>query len=229
MLITIDAVLTPAEIASARQLLAAAAWVGGDASAGLQAAQVKKNQQLPESAPELVVLRQLVLRALDRSATFFSAALPLKIMPPQFNCYQGAHNTYGFHVDSAMRANPTGQGGYLRSDLSATLFLSEPDAYEGGVLTIQDTFGEHGLRCSAGTLVLYPSSSIHAVTPVTRGTRLACFMFMQSMVRDAGQRRVLYNMDQALLQLRSSVGETLPVVQLTGTYHNLLRLWAETA
>jgi PKHD-type hydroxylase len=228
MLITIPDLLTATEVASARGLLQHADWHNGSATAGAQAAQVKNNQQLSAVAAPLPALRNMVLDALNRSATFLTAALPLKIWPPDFNRYQGDANAYGFHVDSAIRHIPSHQGGTLRSDLSATLFLSEPDDYDGGVLTIQDTFGNHGVRCPAGTLVLYPSSSVHAVTPVTRGTRLACFLFIQSMVRDAAQRRILYDMDMALLQLRNSVGDTAPVVQLTGTYHNLLRCWAET-
>ena len=228
MLVTIEGLLSLTEINAARGLLHAAVWTGGQHSAGLQAAAVKNNQQLPETAAQLPALRQLVLGALNRCSRFFSAALPLRVFPPQFNRYGGETNAYGFHVDSAMWRLPNDQDGYLRSDLSATLFLSTPENYDGGVLTIHDTFGQHGIRCPAGTLVLYPSSSVHAVTPVTRGERLACFLFLQSMVPDAAQRRLLYDMDMALLQLRHAIGETEPVVQLTGTYHNLLRCWAQT-
>jgi PKHD-type hydroxylase len=228
MLLTIDDVLSPEELASVRALLRAAAWDSGQLTAGPQAVQVKNNQQLPEHAPALPELRRRVLDALNRSALFFAAALPLKILPPFFNRYSGASNAYGFHTDNAMRMLP-GQGGvYVRSDVSATLFLSEPDDYEGGVLTIEDTFGRHGVKPRAGSLVVYPSSSIHCVTPVTRGERVACFLFLQSMVPDAGKRRLLYDMDMALLQLRQDVGETPAVVQLTGSYHNLLRRWAQT-
>jgi PKHD-type hydroxylase len=228
MLLTLDGVLSEQELAQARQLLRAASWAGGQITAGPQAAVVKNNQQLPEQAAELPALRQLVLDALNRSALFFAAALPLRILPPFFNRYTGTSNSYGFHTDNAMRPVP-GQGGtYVRSDVSATLFLSEPESYEGGVLTIDDTFGRHGVKPRAGSLVLYPSSSIHCVTPVTDGERVACFLFLQSMVADAGQRRLLYDMDMALLQLRQDVGETPAVVQLTGTYHNLLRRWAQT-
>jgi PKHD-type hydroxylase len=228
MLITIDQVLTPQELAAARDLLSRSTWASGQASAGTQAALVKNNQQLPEDAHHLAALRQSVLAALHRSPLFFTAALPHTILPPFFNRYTGDSNAYGFHTDNAMRMLTGQPGRYMRSDVSATLFLSEPEEYEGGVLTIDDTFGQHGVKLKAGSLVLYPSSSIHAVTPVTRGERLACFLFVQSMVRDAGQRRLLYDMDMALLQLRQEVGETEPVVQLTGTYHNLLRRWAET-
>ena len=227
MLITIDDVLTPEELAAARAMLAASAWSSGQATAGPQAVQAKDNQQLAEDAEHLPALRQLVLQALNRNALFFTAALPLKILPPFFNRYAGEHNHYGFHTDNAMRAMPDGRG-YVRADVSATLFLSEPEDYEGGVLTIEDTFGRHGVKLKAGSLVVYPSSSIHEVSAVTRGERIACFMFMQSMVRDAGERRLLFDMDMALLQLRQAHGDTEPVVRLTGCYHNLLRRWADS-
>ena len=227
MLITIDDVLMPEELAAARAMLAASAWSSGQATAGPQAVQAKDNQQLAEDAEHLPALRQLVLQALNRNALFFTAALPLKILPPFFNRYAGEHNHYGFHTDNAMRAMPDGRG-YVRADVSATLFLSEPEDYEGGVLTIEDTFGRHGVKLKAGSLVVYPSSSIHEVSPVTRGERIACFMFMQSMVRDAGERRLLFDMDMALLQLRQAHGDTEPVVRLTGCYHNLLRRWADS-
>lgn len=228
MLVTITDVLNPDELATARDLLARSQWANGQITAGAQAAQAKNNQQLAEDAEHLPALRRLVLTALNRDPTFFAAALPLKILPPFFNRYCGESNNYGPHVDSAMRLVPNGAGASMRSDISATLFLSAPDTYEGGVLTIADTFGEHGIKLKAGSLVLYPSSSVHHVTPVTSGERVACFMFMQSMVRDAAQRRLLYDMDMALLDLRESLGETDAVVKLTGTYHNLLRQWAES-
>jgi PKHD-type hydroxylase len=228
MLITIDEVLTPDELATARGLLARSEWSSGALTAGPQAAQAKHNLQLAEHAPHLPALRQIVLGALNRSATFFAAALPLKILPPFFNRYAGDANRYGFHTDAAMRPMAGSSGGYVRADVSATLFLSDPRDYEGGELTIADTFGTHGIKRPAGSLVLYPSSSIHAVQPVTSGTREACFMFMQSMVRDPGQRRLLYEMDMALLQLRQDIGEVDAVVRLTGSYHNLLRRWADS-
>lgn len=226
MLITIDDVLTPVELAQARDLLDRSQWASGLITAGPQAAQAKNNRQLAEDAEHLPVLRRLVLGALNRSALFFTAALPLKILPPFFNRYGGEANHYGWHTDNAMRAAP--DGGYVRADVSATLFLSEPDEYEGGVLTVEDTFGEHGVKLKAGSLVVYPSSSIHQVSPVTRGERSACFMFIQSMVRDPCQRRLLFDMDMALLDLREQLGESDPVVRLTGTYHNLLRRWADS-
>jgi PKHD-type hydroxylase len=225
MLLTIDDVLTPDELAEVRSLVSRSGWVDGGLTAGPQAATVKHNQQLPEDAPHLATLRQIVLAALNRNALFFTGALPLKVLPPFINRYAGASNHYGEHVDSAMRR--AGDGNYVRADVSATLFLSEPGDYDGGVLTISDTFGHRGVKLAAGSLVVYPSSSLHEVTPVTRGERLACFMFIQSMVRDPLQRRELFDMDMALLELRKQVGETAPVVKLTGVYHNLLRRWAE--
>lgn len=226
MLLTIDNVLTEEELAAAQKLLAESAWVSGLVTAGTQAAKVKNNQQLSENAPQMATLRRLVLGALNRNALFFTATLPKKIMPPFFNRYSGATNHYGFHVDNAMRILP--EGGYVRADVSATLFLSDPQTYDGGELVINDTFGQQSIKLQAGSMVIYPSSSVHQVTPVTRGERVACFMFIQSMVRDPSQRRLLYEMDMALLQLRQNIGETEAVVNLTGTYHNLLRQWAES-
>lgn len=226
MLLQIPQVLNTDELAQAQGLLADADWVDGRVTAGLQAATVKNNQQLPEQAPQIAMLRRIVLTALNRNPLFFSAALPLKILPPFFNRYAGESNAYGFHVDNAMRMMPDGSG-YVRADVSATLFLSEPDEYDGGELVIDDTFGTHGIKLPAGSIVVYPSSSVHQVTPVTRGQRVACFMFIQSMVRDPVKRRLLYDMDMSLVELRAKVGETAPVVQLTGTYHNLLRQWVE--
>jgi PKHD-type hydroxylase len=227
MLITIDNVLTPEELAMARSLLAQSTWASGLVTAGVQAAQAKQNQQLPEDAAQLPALRRLALGALNRNALFFSAALPLKILPPFFNRYVGSENRYGYHTDNAMRMMPDGSG-YVRADVSATLFLNAPEDYDGGELVIEDTFGTHGVKLKAGSLVVYPSSSIHQVTPVTRGERVACFMFLQSMVRDPGQRRLLFDMDMALMDLRAQAGETGPAVRLTGIYHNLLRRWAES-
>lgn len=227
MLVTIDDVLTPDELAEARRLLALAGWVSGQVTAGTQAAQVKNNQQLPEGSPQLVQLRQLVLTALHRNALFFTAALPLKVLPPFFNRYAGSENTYGQHVDNAMRLLPDGSA-YVRADVSATLFLNAPEAYEGGVLRVEDTYGSHEVKLKAGSMVVYPSSSLHEVTPVTTGERLACFMFMQSMVRDVERRRTLFDMDMALLELRQQLGEAAPVVRLTSVYHNLLRQWADS-
>lgn len=226
MLITVPDVLSTAELSSARKLLARANWSDGGTTTGLQAAQVKNNQQISEGDAQLAALRQLVLEALGRNALFFTAALPLRIYPPMFNRYGGGTNHFGAHVDGAVRRLPNGTG-YVRTDVSATLFLSDPADYDGGELVIEDTFGTHGVKLAAGSMVVYPSSSIHRVEPVTRGERVACFMWMQSMVRDDGERRLLYGMDMALLQLRQQIGDTDAVVRLTGTYHNLLRRWGE--
>ena len=226
MLIQIPNVLNSNELAQARQWLTEAHWVDGKVTAGTQAALVKNNQQLSEQSPQMMALRKLVLQALNRNAEFFTAALPLKILPPFFNRYIGEANFYGFHVDNAMRMMPDG-GGYVRADISATLFLSAPDEYEGGELVINDTFGQHGLKLPAGSMVVYPSSSVHQVNPVTDGARVACFMFIQSMVRSAESRRLLYDLDTSIIDLRAQMGETEAVVRLTGVYHNLLRSWAE--
>lgn len=224
MLITLPDVLTAEELNTIRALLVQAPWEDGRATAGTQAAQVKNNQQLAEQDPALSQIRRLVLQALQRDALFFSAVLPDKILPPFVNRYAAANNAYGFHVDNAIRS--MAEGYRVRSDVSVTLFLNPPEDYDGGELLVQDVFGEQRVKLAAGSLVIYPSSSVHAVTPVTRGERLASFMFIQSMVRDAGQRRLLFDLDMSLVKLRQQLGESAEVVQLTGVYHNLLRQWA---
>lgn len=224
MLITLPDVLTAEELNTIRALLVQARWEDGRATAGTQAAQVKNNQQLAEQDPALSQIRRLVLQALQRDALFFSAVLPDKILPPFVNRYAAANNAYGFHVDNAIRS--MAEGYRVRSDVSATLFLNPPEDYDGGELLVQDMFGEQRVKLAAGSLVIYPSSSVHAVTPVTRGERLASFMFIQSMVRDAGQRRLLFDLDMSLVKLRQQLGESAEVVKLTGVYHNLLRQWA---
>lgn len=224
MLLTVDNVLSRAELEEVRALLQHSKWSSGLATAGPQAATAKRNEQLSDDEPNLAALRRVVLAALNRNALLFTATLPLKILPPFFNRYSGQSNRYGLHVDNAMRRAP--DGGYVRADISATLFLSDPTDYDGGVLTIQDTFGSHEFKLDAGSMVIYPSSSVHEVTAVERGERIACFMFIESMVRDPLQRRLLFDMDMALLDIRRQIGESAPVVQLTGVYHNLLRRWA---
>ncbi|MFQ6334878.1 Fe2+-dependent dioxygenase [Methylophilus sp. 3sh_L] len=225
MLLSLPGVLLEDELRTIRSLLKQAQWVDGRTTAGIQAASVKNNQQLAEDDPLLAKIRRIVMQALQRDPLFFSAALPDKILPPLVNRYAGETNTYGFHVDSAMRNMPDGSA-RVRADVSATLFFSDPEEYEGGELVVQDVFGDQRIKLKAGAIVIYPSSSVHAVTPVTRGERLASFMFIQSMVRDAAQRRMLFDMDMALVRLRQQHGETPEVVQLTGIYHNLLRKWA---
>lgn len=227
MLLTIDDLLPGDQLVRVRALLDRSDWTSGALTAGTQAVTVKNNRQIGEEAPLLPELRQIVLAALNRSPTFFSAVLPLRIVPPCFNRYADRSNAYGRHVDNSMRALPDGSG-YVRCDVSATLFLSDPADYDGGELVIEDTYGRHEVKLPAGSLVIYPSSSVHQVMPVTRGERLACFMFIQSLVRDAEQRRLLFDLDMELLTLRQQLGETPAMVRLTGIYHNLLRRWGDS-
>jgi PKHD-type hydroxylase len=227
MLLHVRQVLTASEVAQARGVLARAPWGDGRATAGEQAALAKHNQQLPEACEAAVQLRQLVLRGLERNPTFFSATLPKQISPPMFNRYGGTADRFDDHVDSAVRYLPQGAG-RVRTDISCTLFLTDPGDYDGGELTIDDVSGPQRIKLPAGDMVVYPGTSVHRVEPVTRGFREASFFWIQSMVRSDEQRRLLFGMDHHLRQLRGSVGETDPaVVGLTGTYHNLLRLWAD--
>lgn len=230
MLLHIPQVLNADELARARALLAQADWVDGRGTAGVQAAQVKRNLQLPVRGETTQALQALVLGALDRSALFFSAALPKRVLPPLFNRYGGDLNTYGDHVDQSVRMIPSGPmaGQRVRTDLSCTLFLTDPADYDGGELVIADTFGQPRLKLPAGDAVLYPGTSVHRVEQVTRGERLASFFWIESMVRSDEQRRLLFDMDMALMRLRTRHGEDADAVALTGTYHNLLRLWADT-
>lgn len=225
MLLHLPDVLAPAELATLRAQLAQMPW-GTGLSAGAQARQVKHNLQVPEGTPGLVELRALVMRALNRCERLLSAALPYKVLPPNFNRYTPEHPSYGAHVDSTLRWLPDGSA--LRTDLSATLFISEPAEYEGGELVIEDTLAAPSVKLPAGHLLLYPSARIHEVRPVTRGQRLACYLFLQSAVPDTEHRRHLFEMDEALRRLRARHGETEPdLVRLTGLYHNLLRQWAQ--
>ncbi len=226
MLIHLHQVLSAKGVARCRALLDGAAWSDGRITAGPQSAQVKNNLQLSDSAPASVAARAIVLEQLERHAHFFAAALPKRIFPPLFNRYEGATNAFGDHIDNAVRTvHATGQR--VRTDLSATLFLSDPDEYEGGELVIDDAYEPRSVKLPAGDLVLYPSTSIHRVQPVTRGVRVASFFWIESMVRDGGRRQILHDLDIAILDLRQKYGEIAPVVRLTGTYHNLLRQWTE--
>lgn len=227
MLLKIPQVLDAAVLARARELLAQASWVDGRTTAGTQAAQVKNNQQLQPGSEQLRELQALVLQALDKHPLFFSATLPKRVLPPLFNRYSGATNAYGSHVDQAVRYLPGGVQ-RVRTDTSCTLFLSEPAEYDGGELVIEHSYGEQRVKLAAGDLLVYPGTSVHRVEPVTRGTRLASFFWIESMVRADEQRRLLYEMDMSLMELRGELGETQELVQLTGTYHNLLRMWADT-
>lgn len=226
MLLHIAQVLSPEELQRAQALLGQAEWTDGRVTAGAQSSQTKNNRQLPEGSPAAAALRALVLDALGRNALFFAAALPKVIYPPLFNHYGGASNSFGNHVDNAVRTHAA-SGRHVRTDLSFTLFLSEPDSYTGGELVIEDTFGEKRVKLPAGDMVLYPSSSVHRVEPVTAGARIACFSWLQSMVREDERRRLLFELDMSLLQLRETQGDTEPVVRLTSCYHNLLRQWAD--
>ncbi len=227
MLLHVPNVLDPAALARVRALLADADWVDGRVTAGTQSAEVKNNLQLPEDSAAAIAARTLVMEGLAASAMFISAALPKKIYAPLFNRYSGNTNAFGNHVDNAVRTHP-GKNINVRTDVSATLFLADPQDYDGGELVIEDTFGTKQVKLPAGDLILYPSSSLHRVEPVTRGARVASFFWVESMVRETERRRVLYEMDVALMSLRAEQGNHESVVKLTGCYHNLLRMWADT-
>lgn len=227
MLLHIPDVLTPAEVGHAQTLLAHAPWADGRAGAGVQAAQVKNNEQLAHDSAEAKEIRAMVLRGLDRCPLFFSAALPKKVFPPRLNRYGGDSNFYGNHIDGAVRYLPD-SGQRVRTDVSCTVFLNDPNDYDGGELCIADTYGEQAVKLPAGHMVMYPGTSLHQVKPVTHGHRLACFFWVESMVRSDEQRRLLYELDMALVGLRTRHGETQETTGLTGTYHNLLRMWADT-
>ncbi len=225
MLLAIPGMLTPPETAAFRAALAGAGWVAGRATAGYQAGLVKDNGQLREDDPLARRLGQEVLAALERSKAFIAAALPLRCYPPMFNRYAGGQ-TFGTHVDTAIRQVP-GVPVRVRADLSATLFLSGPDDYEGGELVIEDRYGTHAAKLEAGSLLLYPAGSLHRVNPVTAGVRLGAFLWVQSMVRDDGDRTLMHDLDSAIQHLAVAAPGHAALVQLTGVYHNLLRRWAE--
>ena len=225
MLLHVPDVLTRDQVAHGRRLLEQADWVDGRVTAGAQSSRTKRNLQLPEDSPAARELGDMILPALQRSPLFMSAALPLKVYPPMFNRYSGGH-AFGSHVDNAIRQVP-GTPHRVRTDLSATLFFATPEEYDGGELVVEDTYGAHNVRLPAGHLVLYPSTSLHHVTPVTRGERLAAFFWIQSLIRDDGQRTLLFDMDTAIQKLARDAPGHPSTVQLTGVYHNLLRQWAE--
>ncbi len=225
MLIQVPAVLTPEQVAQCRQALDQAEWVDGRVTAGHQSERAKDNMQVPEEHPIARRLGEVILAALERKALFIAAALPLKVSAPTFNRYQGKQ-TYGTHIDGSIRQIP-GSRERIRTDLSATLFLSAPEEYDGGDLMIEDTYGLHRVKLPAGDLVLYPAASLHRVEPVTRGARLASFFWIQSMIRDDGQRTLLLDLDTSIQQLNRVVPDNPAMVQLTGVYHNLMRQWAE--
>lgn len=225
MLLQIPDVLSVEQVAHARRLLEAAEWVDGRVTAGRQSAQVKDNLQLPEDHPVARELGDLIHGALQQSPMFVSAALPLRVFPPLFNLYRGGQS-FGNHVDNAVR-QITGTPLRIRTDLSATLFLAEPGEYEGGELIVEDTYGVHAVKLPAGQMVLYPSSSLHRVEPVTKGARLASFFWVQSMVRDDAARTMLFDLDMSIQRLSADVPDHPSVVQLTAIYHNLIRRWAD--
>ena len=229
MLLHLKNVLAPQELATARGLLGDdAPWIDGRSSAGAQALAQKNNEQLVQDSPQAAQLRTLVLAALQREPMFFSAALPRRIFNPLFNRYRGASNHYGAHIDGAI-LHSRDPAQWVRSDISCTLFLAQPEDYEGGELVIREPQGERRIKFAAGDLVLYPGSTLHEVAPVTRGARIASFFWIESMVRSTEQRQLLFEMDMALLQLRARGGETDPaLVRLPGPYPNLLRRWADT-
>jgi PKHD-type hydroxylase len=226
MLIAIPDVLDADGVARIRALIDGADWVDGNVTSGAQSALAKRNEQLPEDSDAAKRAGDIVLDALGRSPLFVAAALPLKVFPPLFNRYAGGQ-AFGMHIDNAIRIR-RGTDFRIRSDLSATLFLEPPEAYEGGELVIEDQFGVQSVKLPAGHMLLYPASSLHRVEPVTQGTRTASFFWIQSMIRDDGARRILFDLDSAVQSVAATQGQgDAAVVQLTGVYHNLLRRWAE--
>ena len=225
MLLQVPDVLTAEQVAKARQILDQAEWIDGKVTAGHQSSRTKDNLQLPEDSPAARELGQMVLAALQRNPLFISAALPLQVFPPLFNRYSGGQS-FGTHVDNAIRQVP-GTPHRIRTDLSATLFFVNPDEYDGGELVVEDTYGVHSVKLPAGHLVLYPSTSLHHVRPVTRGARVCSFFWIQSMIRSDGDRTLLFDLDTAIQRITHDQPDHPAAVQLTGLYHNLLRRWAE--
>jgi PKHD-type hydroxylase len=225
MLLQIPEVLTTEDVRDSRRALDAAEWIDGRVTAGHQSARAKDNEQVPENHPAARRVGDAIVAALARNPLFRSAALPLHVFPPLFNRYTGGQS-FGSHVDNAVR-QVAGTAHQLRTDLSATLFLSQPDEYDGGELVIEDTFGVQSVKLAAGSMILYPASSLHHVRPVTRGARVSSFFWIQSMVRDDGERTLLFDLDLAIQRLAGEHSGHPAVLQLTGVYHNLLRRWAD--
>jgi len=228
MLIAIPAVLSPEQLAEVRRLVDAGVWEDGKKTAGQQSELAKRNLQLPASSDQGQAAGKIIMDALANNGLFMSAALPDRVFPPLFNRYDaGAGHGFDNHIDNAIRYLED-KSARIRTDLSATLFLADPDDYDGGELIVEDTYGEHAVKLPAGDVILYPSTSLHRVQPVTRGSRIASFFWIQSMVRDDGQRTLLLEMDAAIRTLATDLGDKNPsIVALTGTYHNLLRRWAD--
>ncbi len=225
MLLAIPEVLTSEQVAQARRVLETAEWTDGRVTAGHQSARAKNNMQIPESHPAARELGDMILNALGQNALFISAALPQRVFPPLFNSYTGGQ-AFGTHVDNAIRS-VTGTPHRIRTDLSATLFFTHPEEYDGGELIVEDTYGTHRVKLPAGHMILYPATSLHHVRPVTRGARICSFFWIQSMVRDDGKRTLLFDLDMAIQKLNRDMADHPSAVQFTGVYHNLLRQWAE--
>ncbi|WP_300548735.1 Fe2+-dependent dioxygenase [Roseovarius sp.] len=226
MLITIPDVLSQDEITEIRSILDAADWQDGRHTAGPQSAEIKRNEQIPLGSPILPDLQARVVRALMAHPIWVSAALPAQILPPMFNRYAGGQ-TFGVHVDNAIRVIP-GEGRQIRTDISCTLFLGDPEEYDGGELVVEGHYGAQSVKLPAGHAMVYPSTSLHEVTPVTRGARVASFFWVQSMIRDAQKRELLFDLDQSIQSLGTALGNNAPdTVRLAGIYHNLIRQWAE--
>jgi PKHD-type hydroxylase len=225
MLLPVPDVLSASQLAEVRHALEKAEWIDGRVTAGHQSARAKDNRQLPEDSPIARAIGDTIVIALQQNALFVAAALPLRVFPPLFNRYESGQS-FGTHVDNAVRQVP-GTPHRIRTDISATLFLTDPGDYDGGELQVEDTYGVHSVKLPAGHMVLYPSSSLHHVRPVTRGARVASFFWIQSMIRDDAQRTLLFDLDTAIQGLARNTPDHPSVVQLTGVYHNLLRRWAE--
>ena len=225
MMIHIPEVLTPEQVARCRAVMEKGAWVDGRATSGHQSTKVKHNLQLPEDSPEARELGNIVVEAVGRSPLFMSAVLPKQVFPPLFNRYN-AGMTFGAHVDNAIRGHAA-TGTRIRTDTSATLFISAPEDYDGGELVVEDTYGRHTVKLPAGDMIVYPATSLHHVTPITRGSRIASFFWTQSMIRDEAQRALLFDLDMSIVRLSGDHPEHKSVVSLTAVYHNLLRQWAE--
>lgn len=225
MLIAIPDVLTSDKVAQARRIFESAEWTDGRVTAGHQSARTKDNLQIPENHPAAREVGDMILDALGQNALFISAALPYRVFPPLFNSYSGGQS-FGTHVDNAIRT-VTGTSHRIRTDLSATLFFTHPEEYDGGELIVEDTYGTHSVKLPAGHMILYPSTSLHHVRPVTRGTRICSFFWIQSMIRDDARRSLLFDMDVAIQHLNRDVPDHPSAVQFTGVYHNMLRQWAE--
>jgi PKHD-type hydroxylase len=225
MIVQVPNVLNGEQLAQCREVMQRASWIDGRVTAGYQSAQVKDNRQLPENSPAARELGDMIVAALERSPLFITAALPLRVFPPMFNRYEGGES-FGAHLDNSIRQIP-GTAYRIRTDMSATLFLSAPEDYDGGELVVDDVYGAHAAKLAAGDMVLYPASSLHHVNPVTRGVRLASFLWVQSMVRDDGTRTLLFDLDMAINKVNQALPNHGAVVELTNCYHNLLRRFAE--